>query len=136
MLAQVRGFFELHGEARFTDWNRTVADDTHAAKTVNRAGYRKHTEAKDDEGLSIDTGRFYKEGDAKTAKDTEYYVFPTTFESEVCKGLDSRVVCRLLAAKGMLKKEGESFKRKERLPGGEHPRCYKITSAIFDDAND
>ena len=110
-----------------------MADDTHAAKTINRAGYRKHTEARDNEGLSIDTGEYYKEGDAKTAKDTDYYVFPTTFESEVCKGIDYRVVCRLLAARGALVTEGKSFKRKERLPGGEGGRCYKITSKIFDD---
>lgn len=136
MLSQVRGFFELHGEARFTDWNRTVADDTHAAKTVSRAGYRKHTEAKDDEGSPIYTGESYPEGDEKRAKDTEYYVFPTIFESEVCKGFDYRVVCRLLAERGVLITEGQSFKRKERLPGGEHPRCYRITSKIFDDGDD
>ena len=133
MLAQVRLFFELNAEARFTDWNRTVADDTHAAKTINRAGYRKHTEARDDEGLPIDIGEYYKEGDAKTAKETDYYVFPTTFESDVCKGIDYRVVCKLLAARGALVMEGKSFKRKERLPGGEGGRCYKITSKIFDD---
>lgn len=133
MLSQVRSFFELHGESRFTDWSRTVADDNHAAKTVNRAGYRKHLEARDNEGQPLYTGEFYPQGDEKLAKDTEFYVFPTVFEQEVCKGLDYKVVCRLLADSGALIKEGKSFKRKERLPGGEVPRCYKITSAIFDD---
>lgn len=133
MLSQVRSFFELHGESRFTDWNRSVADDTHAAKTVSRAGYRKHTEAKDDNGNLIYTGDFHGDGTEKVFKDTEYYVLPTIFESEICKGLDYRVVGRLLASRGVLKKEGESFKRKERLPGGELARCYRITSDIFDD---
>ncbi|WP_137719959.1 DUF927 domain-containing protein [Methylobacillus flagellatus] len=133
MLAQVRRFFEMHGEARFTDWDRTVADDTHAAKTVNRAGYRKHIEAKDDDGKPIHTGKFHPEGDEKKAKDTEYYVFPVTFEQEVCTGFDYRTVCRLMVERGMLMTEGKSFKRKERLPGGEYPRCYRITSKIFSD---
>lgn len=133
MLAQVRRFFEMHGEARFTDWDRTVADDTHAAKTVNRAGYRKHMEAKDDDGNPLYTGKFYPEGDEKKAKDTEYYVFPVTFEQEVRAGFDYRAVCRLMVERGMLMTEGKSFKRKERLPGGEFSRCYRITSKIFSD---
>lgn len=135
MFAQVRLFFELNGEARFTDWNRTVADDTHAAKTLNRAGYRKHMNAKDDDGNLIYTGETYSDGDEKVAKQTEFYVFPSVFEQEVCKGLDYRVVCRLLVSKGALVMEGKSFKRKERLPGGESGRCYKVTSAIFDDGD-
>lgn len=134
MLAQVRRFFELHGEARFTDWDRPVSDTSqHAPKTVNRAGYRKHAEAKDDNGNPIYTGEIYPDGDEKKAKDTEYYVFPVTFEQEVCAGFDYRTVCRLLSDKGMLMTEGKSFKRKERLPGGEHSRCYRITSKIFRD---
>lgn len=136
MLAQVRLFFELNGEARFTDWHRSVADDNHAAKTLNRAGYRKHSDAKDEQGNPIYTGEFHQQGDEKIAKHTEFYVLPSVFEQEICKGLDYRVVCRLLAAKDALVMEGKSFKRKERLPGGEGGRCYKITSAIFDDGND
>ena len=42
MLRQMRGWFGLHGEARFTHWNR--ADDDHAPKTMNRAGWRKPIE--------------------------------------------------------------------------------------------
>lgn len=136
MLAQVRLFFELNAEARFTDWHRTVADDNHAAKTINRAGYRKHIDAKDEYGNLIYTGETYLQGDEKIAKHTEFYVLPSVFEHEICKGLDYRVVCRLLAATGALVTEGKSFKRKERLPGGEGGRCYKITAAIFDDGSD
>ena len=134
MLAQVRLFFEAHGEARFTDWNRTVADDNHAAKTINRAGYRKHTEAKDDEGNPIYTGDLHKEGDEKTAKNTEYYVFPETFKSEVCKGLDYRRVCRLLVDKGvLLPPTGKGFTRAEQLPDtAGKPHVFRITSRVFE----
>ncbi len=132
MLAQVRLFFELNAEARFSDWNRSVADDSHAAKTINRAGYRKHTDTKDEQGNPIYTGEMYLEGDEKIAKHTEFYVLPSVFRQEICKGLDYQVVCRLLIEKGALVPEGKSFTRKERLPAGEG-RCYKITSKIFDD---
>lgn len=132
MLAQVRQFFELHGEARFTDWDRPASDTSqHSPKTINRAGYRKHIDAKDEDGKAIYLDSLDRDGLERKAKDTDYYVFPVTFEQEVCKGFDYRVICRLLIDKGMLLTEGKSFKRKERLPGGEHPRCYRITSKIL-----
>ena len=67
------------------------------------------------------------------AKDTEYYVMPTMFKNEICKGLDYRVVCRLLVQTGALIKEGESFQKSVRLPSGERAKVYRITSKIFDD---
>ncbi len=133
MLAQVRRFFEMHGEARFTDWDRTVADDTHAAKTVNRAGYRKHTEARGEDGMPIYTGDVYPDGGEKKAKDTEYFVFQETFRQEVCAGYDYRTVCRLLSDRGVLVTDDKGFTRTERLPSGERARCFRITSRVFSD---
>lgn len=134
MIAQVRQFFELHGESRFTDWDRPASDTSqHAPKTVNRAGYRKHIDAKDDSGQPIYTGETYPEGDEKRARDTDYYVFPTVFEQEVCKGFDYKTVCRLLVDRGILLTEGKSFKRKERLPAEGAVRCYRVTSKVFND---
>lgn len=40
-LSQVRRFFELHGESRFTPWDTTLAGDF---RTVNRAGFRRVNE--------------------------------------------------------------------------------------------
>jgi uncharacterized protein (DUF927 family) len=132
MLSQVRMFFEKHGEARFTDWDRSVAEDNHAARTQERAGYRKYTDAKDDQGNTVYTGETYPQGDEKAAKDVEYYVLPTAFKEEICKGLDLRAVCRLLEDKGVISKEGGSFQKSIRLPGGERAKVYRITSKIFD----
>lgn len=70
MLAQVRQFFELHGNARFTDWDR--ATDDHAPKTVNRAGFRR------------------TDGESG---DIEYYVLREVFRAEICKGLDYDRLC-------------------------------------------
>jgi uncharacterized protein (DUF927 family) len=137
MLAQVKRFFELHGEARFTDWDRPASDTSqHSPKTINRVGYRRHTDAKDEKGNAIYLNGLDGDGMERKAKNTDYYVFPTTFEEEICNGFDYRVICRLLADKGMLLTEGKSFKRKERLPGGEHPRCYRITSKILGSDDD
>ncbi len=132
MLAQVRQFFELHGEARFSDWDRPASDtNQHAPKTVNRAGYRRHYDAKDEAGQPIYTGDTYSEGDEKKAKDTDYYVFPVTFEQEICKGFDRRTICRLLVSLGILLPDGKGYTRKERLPAEGNTRCYRITSKVF-----
>lgn len=134
MLTQVSQFFELHGEARFSDWDRPASDTSqHAPKTVNRAGYRRHFDAKDESGQPIYTGECYAQGDEKKARETEYYVLPKTFEQEICKGLDYRVVCRLLVKKDILLTDGRGFTRSERLPGEGKVRCYRITSKIFSD---
>lgn len=128
LLSQVRRFFELHGEARFTDWDRPASNtDSHPPRTIQRAGYRKHNNALDDAGQAI----YLDSGDRATH--TEYYVLPETFKLEVCGGFDYRVVCKLLAKHGWLMMEGSSYTRKERLPGGEgNVRCYRITHKLFE----
>ncbi|MEJ1958375.1 MAG: hypothetical protein WDM70_02050 [Nitrosomonadales bacterium] len=89
MLAQVRRFFESHGEARFTDWDRPVSNtDSHPPRTIQRAGYRRHNVALDDAGKAI----YLDSGDRATH--TEYYVFPETFKQEVCAGLITRQSAR------------------------------------------
>ncbi len=132
MLAQVRRFFEAHGEARFTDWDRPASNtDSHPPRTINRAGYRKHGAAYDDAGKAI----YLEGGDRPTH--TEYYVMPETFKAEVCAGFDYRMVCKLLVKRGCLMTEGNSYTRKERLPGGEgNSRCFRITHKLFEGGDD
>lgn len=132
MLAQVRRFFEAHGEARFTDWDRPVSNtDSHPPRTIQRAGYRKHTPACDDEGKAI----YLENGDRATH--TEYFVFPETFKQEVCAGFDYRAVCKLLARLDCLLTDGSSFTRKERMPGGEgNVRCFRITHRLMEGSGD
>ena len=113
MLSQVRQFFELHGDARFTDWER--ATDDHAPKTVNRAGFRRIVE--------------------KTGE-TEYYVLREVFRGEVCKGFDYRAIAKLLAGMDCMEMDGRSYDRKERLPSMGNTRCYRINAKLWstDDA--
>jgi len=136
MLAQVRRFFEAHGEARFTDWSRPASNsEGHAPRTIQRAGYRKHNPAVDDDGKAF----YLENGDRATH--TEYYVLPETFKQEVCNGFDTLTVCKLLVRRGCLVTEERadkvSYTRKERLPGGEgNARCYRITHKLFEVGSD
>lgn len=123
MLSQVRQFFELHGDARFTDWER--ATDDHAPKTMNRAGFRKYREANDESGQPI------YDGEGNRAKEIEFYVLPEVFRLEICRGFDHKAVARLLSERGFLEREGQSHTRKERLPGLGLSRCYRITPNLL-----
>lgn len=106
MLAQVRGFLEAHGEARFTAWDA----DANGQRTVNRAGYRR-----------------------RTAAGPEYFVDREVFKREMAAGFDAGALARVLADCGALVTEtGGGTTRKERLPDGRSVRVYKISPAIWE----
>ena len=106
MLAQVRGFLELHGESRFTPWDG--AD--HDRPTINRAGFCKTS------------------SDCKT-----FYVLRETFQKEVCKGMDAKAVAKALRDAGALKPDSDgTATRNESLPGMPKQRCYVILPKIWE----
>ncbi len=102
LLRQVRQFFELHGESRFSAWDR--ATDSHAPRTSNRAGFVRQ----DDNGALV------------------YYVMLEVFRRELCTGYDYREAEKILIARGWLKPDTDGRgTRKERLPGFDKSvRCY------------
>jgi putative DNA primase/helicase len=104
ILSQVKAFFELHSECRFTD----VADES-SRRTINRAGFRKVTP----EGY-------------------EYYVLPEAFQRDVCSGLDTRVATRVLLDAGWLEPDnaGKSSQRKT-LPQIGLTRVYVFTPKVW-----
>ena len=114
MLKQVRRFMALHGEARFADFGRPVADDDHAPRVINKAGWRKHDNIK---------------------SETEYYVYSEVFEAEVCSGMDYKAVARLLIDKGYLRADGKHLKPKVALPGEGTRRVFHILPALWSDEN-
>lgn len=115
MIDQVRHFLELHGEARFTDIERTVVDDNHTPRTMNKAGFRE------------------KNADSNL----EYYCYPEVFKAEICKGFDYRAVARLLIERGfMLRGDGKNLMPKVELPGEGRKRVFHILPAIWGDEND
>lgn len=109
MLAQVRRFLEANFD-RFVLIDR--AEDTHAPKTLNRAGYRKPA----NDGLA------------------EYLVLPETFKSEICKGFNYRDVAKLLVSKGyMVSGKGRELGHKFNLPHEGWMRVFHILPSIWGD---
>jgi len=106
-ISQVRSFFELHGESRFTPWERGPED---RIRTINRMGYRRET----------------NEG-------PEFYVFTDSFRKEVCKGLDYRSVEKICIKKGFLIPDRKgSPTRGERLPEmKKNKRCYRFSADVL-----
>lgn len=107
MLRQVQAFLELHSDGRFTPMAR--ADDDRAPKTLMRAGWR-----------------------VENADGLEHWVLPEVWRREVCKGFDSAEVARVLAARGLLKREGNCFTRRERIKGGESVRVYRLLPGMLE----
>ncbi len=116
MLGQVREFLRRYGESAFTDWDRPAADtDTHASVRSDRAGFRRHI---------------------KEADELEYFIYPSTFQSRVCKGFDHSAVGRLLLQKGYIKPGTETDRPwlcKEKLPAEGRARVVHILPAIWED---
>ncbi len=110
-LLQVRHFFELHGDSRFSPWDQK--DEDYPTKTINRSGYKRNLEG-----------------------EWHYYVFPEAFKQDVCQGLDSEVVAKILIEKGWLLPDSEGkSSRPERLPCSETSiRCYHFNGQkVFSD---
>lgn len=100
ILAQVRRFFENHGEARFHNWD--LPDER---PIINRAGVRR------------------LEGETWT-----YCVLPETFREEVCAGFDQRTAVKVLDEAGLLTRNPSDGRPtcQDRLPGIGKTRYYLI----------
>lgn len=119
-LQQVRAWFAAHAEARLADFDRTAADDDHAPRVIQRAGFRRH--------------------DKTTAKST-FYVFPSVFNDEICKGYNPTEVSReLLRLKHLVPQKDKGREvpySKQRLPGYSSPvRVYVFEDSIFNAGQD
>ena len=120
MLRQMRGWFGLHGDARFVDWNR--ADDDHAPKVMSRAGWRKPI--KTPTGLEELTG-------------WEWFVLPDVFRTECCKGFTERAALRLLDARGHLHRESsKGFGCRASPPGADKVSVYRVRSSLLSEGDD
>jgi putative DNA primase/helicase len=115
-IAQIRKFFELHGDSRFTLWGVPDNDDlrdrpSNDRPTINRAGFRR----------LLDGGR-----------GVEFYVFPENFKSELCSGFDAKALTRAMIDKGLLipGKDGRSSESVT-LPRLGKKRCYHFASKII-----
>ena len=107
--AQVRAFFEAHGDSRFADWDD--AQGVQARNIHNRAGFRQ------------------KRHDADL-----YAVLPEAYKVDVCAGYDPRNVSKILIAAGWLEpdKNGKATQN-VRLPGMGQTRAYVFTGKLWAD---
>lgn len=108
ILSQVKHFFELHGESRFTPWYEEKND--YQGRTNLRAGYSKNGK----EGL-------------------EFFVFPESFKKDIVAGLDSELVIKVCLKHALLMPDsGGGATRAERLPGAKKStRVYRFTSKVL-----
>lgn len=125
ILEQIRHHFETFGESRYTRWESSDArTDEHAARTMERYGFRSTEEIRDP-----------LKGDST---ESVFYVYVEAFRQNVCKGIDHKRAARLLAKLGALKSEKDRHTGKARLPGaGTAPvSCYIVKYSALCSADD
>ncbi|MFW9878321.1 MAG: DUF927 domain-containing protein [Candidatus Thorarchaeota archaeon] len=107
-LTQIRKFFELHGESRFSSWDSDLVNES---RTIKRVGFKRYT---DDRGI-------------------EFYVFVTAFRKEICSRLDYRYVEKICIKHNLLLPSSDgSPTRPERFPGNKSTtRCYRFTPEVL-----
>ncbi len=136
ILRQVSGFFQMHGDARFTWWHRAM--DDHKPNTMNRAGFKRLL-GREGEPIKSDSDHHREYGDKMHPADgdeaqLEYFVLPAAFRDEICKGFNPKTVAHLLIDRGMLMPEGAGERmradRNERLPGIGKVRCYRFNPNV------
>ena len=107
MVEQVQAWIQAHAGARLEDWRRPSISDTHAPRTMNRAGWKRPT--KETASLNEPDHIF------------EYLIYPTVFKGELCSGFDPAQVTRELVKRGLLvsSKDGQRVRHqvKVREPG-------------------
>ncbi len=108
-IEQVRLTIEYHGESRFQP-----LDDQDAKPVNNRLGWRKGAGA-----------------------EREWWVPPQIWKAEICAGHDPQLVARVLAERGMLRRQGGNVLQcTVNIGGGQRVRAYVLTAAILDGGDD
>jgi putative DNA primase/helicase len=136
MLAQVRAYIETNGDAQFTWMHR--AHDDHRPNTAMRAGFKRLVDddgkpVKMDEAQSYLEKRSMDESSEKFNATTDYLVLPEAFKRQVCKGLDTETVAKLLSARGHLEHEKGRYTRTHRVPGLGKVKLYHVKASILAD---
>ena len=119
MLEQVQAWIQAHSSARLEDWRRPSISDTHAPRTMNRAGWKRPTK---------DTA-FLNEKDHVF----EYLIYPAVFKAELCAGFDPSQVAKHLVLRGLLIRSETHMTVKTREPGAANPgRFYLLSPGILE----
>lgn len=118
MVEQVQAWIQAHAGTRLEDWRRPSVSDSHAPRTMNRAGWRRPTA----ETASLNEADHI----------FEYLIYPQAFKAELCAGFDPAQVAKELDRRGLLKRDGRHMTTKAREPGGAGTsRFYLLASTIL-----
>ena len=101
-IEQVRLFVEQHGESRFEDVNGDGPTIVN-----NRAGWR--------------TGK---------GQDREWWVAPQFWKSEICAGLDPKLVAKTLAERGFLRRAQDGYQTVVKI-AGQPRRVYVLLADLI-----
>jgi putative DNA primase/helicase len=113
-LSQVRLFLEQHGASRFQKISKSLegeAASESAEKIMNRAGFR-----------------------IQKGEGVEYWIFPTVYAEEICRGFDPKMVSAYLKKLNFLTGEGGRNTLRKHLPELGLKRVYVISGDILDEA--
>ncbi len=114
IVEQVQAWIQAHAGARLEDWRRPSISDTHAPRTMNRAGWKRPT--KDTASLNEPDHVF------------EYLIYPAVFKQELCSGFDPKQVSQELARRGFLETTAEGAKTRHQVkwrePGASSPGWF------------
>ncbi len=113
ILRQVRRFFELHGQSRFT---LKVADKREQVEILNRSILNRA-------GFKV----------LNQDQKYEYAVLSENFNEEICKGFNPRYVAKLLLEKGILQGADKRPSCLMTLPGMGQVRCYHFLPSVLAD---
>ena len=103
ILEHIKTFFELHGHSRFFD-----LDGFKDQKVPNMAGYKS----------------VYRNA-------VTFFVSPSIFKNEICKGFNRKAVINLLIDKGfMLKDHNRDYRQQKWTPDG-NKKVYVISGDIL-----
>lgn len=110
-VAQVRQFIGMHGNSRFSLISNVVGIETSDYhKTVNRAGYRSQI----------------------SDYETEYFILPEVYRTEICSGLNPGYVTKVLVDRGFLAKDKNGKPQIEkRIPGEGKMRLYHLKAGFL-----
>lgn len=104
-IARVREFLMRHGESRFENRQLSHAYDR---KTINRAGF---VEGEKPERI--------------------FFIAADVYKSEVCGGLDPKLVTKTLAERGYLVEGAEGNQHRRRFDGGRRRNFYAVRETIL-----
>lgn len=123
MVEGVREWLQRNAPSRLEDMRRSNAEDSHAPRVENRAGWKRPTSNTKD----LPAGQQVQ----------EFLIYPAVFKSELAEGFDPKQVAQELSKRGFLEHAPGRLMIQARVPGTEKPAWfYLIRPSILEGDGD